>query len=87
MRDNGCHAYGTLCLEASWHAERHRRFRERLFELELLSRFPIESLKIDRSFVHGMTTAAHDVTIITAGIAMGRSLKHCVVAEGVETAK
>jgi EAL domain-containing protein (putative c-di-GMP-specific phosphodiesterase class I) len=55
--------------------------------LSYLSRFPIDSLKIDRSFVHGMTTAAHDVTIITAIIGMGRNLKHCVVAEGVETAE
>jgi diguanylate cyclase (GGDEF)-like protein/PAS domain S-box-containing protein len=55
--------------------------------LSYLSRFPIDSLKIDRSFVHGMETAAHDVTIIAAVIAMGRSLKHCVVAEGVETAE
>ena len=55
--------------------------------LSYLSRFPIDSLKIDRSFVEGMTTASHDATIITAVIAMGRSLKHCVVAEGVETAE
>jgi EAL domain-containing protein (putative c-di-GMP-specific phosphodiesterase class I) len=55
--------------------------------LSYLSRFPIDSLKIDRSFVHGMATAAHDVTIIAAVIAMGRSLKQCVVAEGVETAE
>jgi diguanylate cyclase (GGDEF)-like protein/PAS domain S-box-containing protein len=55
--------------------------------LSYLSRFPIDSLKIDRSFVHGMVTAAHDTTIIAAVIAMGRSLKHCVVAEGVETAE
>ncbi len=34
-----------------------------------------------------MTTAAHDMTIITAVIGMGRNLKHCVVAEGVETAE
>jgi EAL domain-containing protein (putative c-di-GMP-specific phosphodiesterase class I) len=54
--------------------------------LSYLSRFPIDSLKIDRSFVHGMTTAPHDATIIAAVIAMGRSLKHCVVAEGVEIA-
>jgi len=55
--------------------------------LSYLSRFPIDSLKIDRSFVQGMTTAADDVTIITAVIGMGRNLKHCVVAEGVETAE
>jgi EAL domain-containing protein (putative c-di-GMP-specific phosphodiesterase class I) len=55
--------------------------------LSYLSRFPIDTLKIDRSFVNGMTTTGHDATIINAVIAMGRSLNQCVVAEGVETAE
>jgi diguanylate cyclase (GGDEF)-like protein/PAS domain S-box-containing protein len=53
--------------------------------LSYLSRFPINCLKIDRSFVHGMMTEAHDASIITAVIAMGRSLNQTVLAEGVET--
>jgi diguanylate cyclase (GGDEF)-like protein len=53
--------------------------------LSYLSRFPIDTLKIDRSFVRGMTIGGHDATIIHAIIGMGRSLKQCVVAEGVET--
>jgi diguanylate cyclase (GGDEF)-like protein len=55
--------------------------------LSYLSRFPINCLKIDQSFVHGMMTEAHDAAIITAVIAMGRSLNHTVLAEGVETAE
>jgi diguanylate cyclase (GGDEF)-like protein len=55
--------------------------------LSYLSRFPITCLKIDRSFVHGMMTEAHDISIITAVIAMGRSLDQTVLAEGVETAE
>jgi diguanylate cyclase (GGDEF)-like protein/PAS domain S-box-containing protein len=55
--------------------------------LSYLSRFPIDTLKIDRSFVQGMTLGGHDATIINAIISMGRSLNQCVVAEGVETAE
>jgi len=53
--------------------------------LSYLSRFPIDTLKIDRSFVDGITTAGHDATIINAVIGLGRSLNQHVVAEGVET--
>ena len=55
--------------------------------LSYLSRFPIDTLKIDQSFIHGMTKTDHDATIITAVIGMGRSLHQRVVAEGVETAE
>ena len=55
--------------------------------LSYLSRFPIDTVKIDRSFVQGMTVPGDDATIIAAVIAMSRGLKHCVVAEGVETAE
>ena len=54
--------------------------------LSYLSRFPIDTLKIDRSFVAGLTQPGNDATIIHAIIAMGRSMKQCVVAEGIETA-
>ena len=53
--------------------------------LSYLSRFPIDTLKIDRSFVGGITAAGHDATIINAVIGLGRSLNQHVVAEGVET--
>jgi EAL domain-containing protein (putative c-di-GMP-specific phosphodiesterase class I) len=53
--------------------------------LSYLRKFPIDTLKIDQSFVHEITTAPDETTIVTAVISMGRSLKLRVVAEGVET--
>ncbi|MEM9380354.1 MAG: EAL domain-containing protein [Planctomycetota bacterium] len=53
--------------------------------LSYLKRFPIDSLKIDRSFVTDVTSNPDDAAIATAIILMGHSLKLTVVAEGVET--
>jgi diguanylate cyclase (GGDEF)-like protein len=53
--------------------------------LSYLRKFPIDSIKIDQSFVRQITTAPGETTIVTAVISMGRSLKLRVVAEGVET--
>jgi diguanylate cyclase (GGDEF)-like protein/PAS domain S-box-containing protein len=53
--------------------------------LSYLKRFPIDTLKIDRSFVCDLTTDADDASIVDAVISMGRSLHMMVVAEGVET--
>ncbi len=55
--------------------------------LSYLRRFPVDELKIDQSFVHRMTTHLGDAPIVTAILAMARSLKLRVVAEGVETAE
>ena len=53
--------------------------------LSYLRQFPIDVLKIDQSFVHQITSDPDDSTIVSAIINMGKSLKHLVVAEGIET--
>jgi diguanylate cyclase (GGDEF)-like protein len=53
--------------------------------LSYLRRFPIDTLKIDQSFVRDLTTDAGDACIVSAVISMGKSLHMRVVAEGVET--
>jgi len=53
--------------------------------LSYLHEFPIDILKIDRSFINQITSDSGDSTIVNAIISMGRSLKHLVVAEGIET--
>ncbi len=53
--------------------------------LSYLRQFPIDVLKIDQSFVHQISADPNDSTIVSAIINMARSLKHIVVAEGVET--
>ena len=53
--------------------------------LGYLKWFPIDTLKIDQSFVHSITTDAADATIVSAMIAMAKGLQKRVVAEGVET--
>lgn len=52
--------------------------------LSYLKRFPIDALKIDRSFVREVTTNPDDAAIATSIILMGHSLRLSVVAEGVE---
>jgi EAL domain-containing protein (putative c-di-GMP-specific phosphodiesterase class I) len=53
--------------------------------LSYLKRFPIERLKIDRSFVRGLPADDSDVGIVRAIVQMARALNLDVVAEGVET--
>jgi diguanylate cyclase (GGDEF)-like protein/PAS domain S-box-containing protein len=55
--------------------------------LAYLSRLPLDTLKIDRSFVHGMTENADYTSIISTIISLAQGLRLKVVAEGVETAE
>jgi EAL domain-containing protein (putative c-di-GMP-specific phosphodiesterase class I) len=53
--------------------------------LTYLKRFPVETIKIDRSFVLGLGLEADDTSIVEAVVQLGHSLGLRVVAEGVET--
>ena len=53
--------------------------------LSYLKRFPIDTLKIDQSFIREVTSNPEDASITTSIILMGKSLNLHVVAEGVET--
>jgi diguanylate cyclase (GGDEF)-like protein/PAS domain S-box-containing protein len=53
--------------------------------LSYLKRFPIDALKIDKSFVQGLCTDSDDSKLVSAVINLGRSFHLQVIAEGVET--
>lgn len=53
--------------------------------LSALKQFPLDSIKIDRSFIRDITSVSEDKALTDAIIAMGRTLSLTVVAQGVET--
>jgi diguanylate cyclase (GGDEF)-like protein len=53
--------------------------------LSHLKRFPIDTLKIDQSFIRTVTSNSDDASIVCAVIGMGKNLHMRVVAEGIET--
>jgi diguanylate cyclase (GGDEF)-like protein len=53
--------------------------------LAMLQRFPLDTIKIDRSFMRGIAGTPQDTGLADALIAMGKSLSLTVVAQGVET--
>ncbi|MDR7305511.1 EAL domain-containing protein [Rhodoferax saidenbachensis] len=53
--------------------------------LSYLARFPIDTLKIDRSFIHSATTDHFRAELVRAILSIARCLNQQVVAEGVET--
>jgi EAL domain-containing protein (putative c-di-GMP-specific phosphodiesterase class I) len=55
--------------------------------LSYLRRFPIDTIKIDRSFIRDITEDSDDAAITSAIVVMAQSLSLNVIAEGVETDK
>jgi diguanylate cyclase (GGDEF)-like protein len=53
--------------------------------LAYLSRLPIDTVKIDRSFIRTMTENADATSIVSTIISLAQALRHKVIAEGVET--
>jgi len=53
--------------------------------LSLLQKFPLQRIKIDRAFVHGVADNPNDRSLVRTVVAMGRSLGLDLVAEGVES--
>jgi len=55
--------------------------------MSCLHRFPLDKLKIDRSFIHALSTSSEAAAIVQGIICLAHSLRLKVIAEGVETAE
>ncbi len=53
--------------------------------LSLLQRLPLDQLKIDQSFVHGLDRPGNDTAVVQSIITLGKNLRMTVIAEGIET--
>jgi diguanylate cyclase (GGDEF)-like protein/PAS domain S-box-containing protein len=53
--------------------------------LSYLTRFPIDTLKLDQSFIQDIVAGSDDAIVVSAVISMGKGLRHRVIAEGIET--
>ena len=62
-----------------------RRFRNRRSPLSYLTMFPFDRIKIDRSFITNLTRRADCAAIVSAVLALARSLDIETVVEGIET--
>ncbi len=53
--------------------------------LSLLQRLPLDQIKIDQSFVHGLGKPGNDSAVVQSIISLGKNLHMAVIAEGIET--
>jgi hypothetical protein len=68
-------------IDGKWRAEQ----KSLKFLLSMLTKLPLEQLKIDQSFVSDMSTEVAAVPVVEAIIDMGHNLGLSVIAEGVES--
>jgi EAL domain-containing protein (putative c-di-GMP-specific phosphodiesterase class I) len=85
MQDAGSTAPALVALKAIGVRLAIDDFGTGYSSLSYLRQFPIDTLKIDQSFVREITAGSPDDTIVSAIISMGKTLRQKVVAEGVET--
>jgi len=86
IMENVTHSIGTLlAIRALGITIAIDDFGTGFSSLSYLTELPVDTLKIDRSFVVGMTSGARGLTLVSVIINMAHALKLKVVAEGVET--